>query len=413
MSFAPEAKPWGDKGAHGEAPLPSFGKGRVGTMDSGQFDLVIQNGRVVDPGTGVDGYFDVAFRDGRVAAVAAKIDPGEAATVDARDRLVTPGLVDAHVHVFEGVSHYGIPPDPTCLAQGATTVLDAGSAGADTFKGFRKYVIEASETRIFAMLNISSMGMLAEEVGELDDIKWANIPKALATIEANRDVILGVKVRLSRDLNCSEASGIRPLYLAREAADAAGLPLMVHPQDSWAESIDQVLEVLRKDDVMTHMYHGHRHGILDEAGRIRESVQRARDRGVRFDVGHGQGSFNWDVCSTAMEQGFLPDTISSDLHSHNVEGPVFDLITTVSKFLLLGMPLHDALERVTVEPAKTVGMPGRVGTLAVGAEGDAVVIDQREGRFDLIDSHGVARQTDMKLVPTAVIKGGRMVRAEA
>jgi dihydroorotase len=377
------------------------------------YDLVIQNGRVLDPGTGLDGYFDVAFRDGKVASVAPKIDPGDAETIDARDKLVTPGLVDAHVHVYEGVSHYGIPPDPTCLAQGATTVLDAGSAGADTFTGFRKYIIEASETRIFAMLNISSMGMLAEEVGELDDIKWANIPKALAAIEANRDVILGVKVRLTRELNCSEASGIRPLFLAREAADAAGLPLMVHPQDSWADSIDQVLGVLRKDDVMTHMYHGMRHGILDENGRIQPAVQAARDRGVRFDVGHGQGSFNWDVCSKAMEHGFLPDTISSDLHSHNVEGPVFDLLTTVSKFLLLGMSLHDALQRVTVEPAKTVGMPGRIGTLAVGAEGDAVVIEQREGRFDLVDSHGVVRQTDMKLVPIVVVKGGRVVRAES
>ena len=382
-------------------------------MQPARFDLVIQNGRLIDPGAGIDGYFDVAFQDGRVALVAPKIDPGDAPTIDARDKLVTPGLVDAHVHVYEGVSHYGIPPDPTCLAQGATTVLDAGSAGADTFNGFRKYIIEASETRVLAMLNISSMGMLAEEVGELDDIKWANIPKALATIEANRDVILGVKVRLTRELNCSEASGIRPLFLAREAADAAGLPLMIHPQDSWAESIDQVLAVLREGDIMTHMYHGMRHGILDQDGRIQPAVQAARDRGVRFDVGHGQGSFNWDVCSRAMEQGFLPDTISSDLHSHNVEGPVFDLITTMSKFLLLGMPLHDALERVTVEPARTVGMPGRIGTLAVGAEGDAVVLDQREGRFDLVDSHNVVRQTPMKLVPTTVVKGGRIVRTEA
>ncbi|MCA9858384.1 MAG: amidohydrolase/deacetylase family metallohydrolase [Thermomicrobiales bacterium] len=382
-------------------------------METLPFDLVIQNGRLIDPGAGIDGYFDVGLRNGKVAAVGPKIDPGGARTVDARDKLVTPGLVDAHVHVYEGVSHYGIPPDPTCLAHGATTVLDAGSAGADTFTGFRKYIIEASETRILAMLNISSMGMLAEEVGELDDIKWANIPKALATIEANRDVILGVKVRLSRDLNCSEASGIRPLFLAREAADAAGLPLMIHPQDSWAESIDQVLAVLREGDIMTHMYHGMRHGILDEDGRIRASVQAARDRGVRFDVGHGQGSFNWDVCSTAMAQDFLPDTISSDLHSHNVEGPVFDLITTVSKFLLLGMPLNEALQRVTVEPAKTVGMPGQIGTLAVGAEGDVVVIEEREGRFDLVDSHGVIRQTPMPLVPTAVIKGGRVVRNDA
>ncbi len=382
-------------------------------MNATAYDLVIQNGRLIDPAAGIDGYHDVAFRDGKVAAIAPKIDPGDAPIVDARDKLVTPGLVDAHVHVFEGVSHYGIPPDPTCLAHGATTVLDAGSAGADTFRGFRKYVIETSETRILAMLNISSMGMLAEEIGELDDIKWADIPKALATIEANRDLILGVKVRLTRGLNCSEATGIRPLYLAREAADAAGLPLMIHPQDSWADSLDQVLAVLRDGDIMTHMYHGMRHGILDESGRIHPAVLAARDRGVRFDVGHGQGSFSWDVCSRAMDQGFLPDTISSDLHSHNVEGPVFDLITTVSKFLLLGMSLNDAIERVTANPAVTLGMPGRIGTLTVGAEGDAVVLDQQEGRFDLVDSHGVTRTARFRLHPVTVVKGGRVVRTAA
>jgi dihydroorotase len=377
------------------------------------FDLVIKNGRLIDPAASIDDYCDVAFRNGKVAAVAPKIDPGDAPIIDARDQYVTPGLVDAHVHVFEGVSHYGIPPDPTCLAQGATTVLDAGSAGADTFKGFRKYVIEASETRILAMLNISSMGMLAEEVGELDDIKWANIPKALATIEANRDVILGVKVRLTRRLNCSESAGIRPLYLAREAADAAGLPLMIHPQDSWADSLDQVLAVLRKGDIMTHMYHGMRHGILAEDGSVEPCVLAARDRGVRFDLGHGQGSFSWDVCERAMAQDFLPDTISSDLHAHNVHGPVFDLVTTVSKFLMLGMPLQDALLRVTANPAETVCMPGRIGTLRVGAEGDAVVLDPREGRFDFVDSHGITRVGDLKLIPTTVVKGGCVVHAAA
>lgn len=382
-------------------------------MESRPFDLVIRHGRVIDPGAGIDTYADVAMRDGVVAAIEPDIDPGDTPVVEARDRYVVPGLVDAHVHVYEGVSHYGIPADATCLAKGATTVLDAGSAGADTFKGFRKFIIEASETRIRAMVNISSMGMLAEEVGELDDIKWANVPKALATIEANRDVILGVKVRLTRGLNCSEASGIRPLYLAREAADAAGLPLMVHPQDSWADSLDQVLAVLRKDDVMTHMYHGMRHGILGADGRILPAVLAARDRGVRFDLGHGQGSFSWSVCEQALAQGFLPDTISSDLHAHNVDGPVFDLVTTVSKFLHLGMSLHDALLRVTAEPAKTLGMPGRIGTLQIGAEGDVVVLEPREGRFAFTDSHGITRLGDLALMPETVVKGGRVVHRAA
>src|SRR4051794_16714593 len=139
---------------------------------------------------------------------------------------VSPGLVDAHVHVFEGVSHYGINPDQTCLAHGATTVVDAGSAGADTFAGFRKYVIEASATRILAHVNISTMGMLSKDIGELDDIKWASVPKALETIERNRDVVLGVKVRLTREQLVGANAGLKPLYMAREAADAAGLPIM-------------------------------------------------------------------------------------------------------------------------------------------------------------------------------------------
>jgi dihydroorotase len=316
-------------------------------------------------------------------------------------------LVDAHVHVFEGVSHYGINPDETCLAHGATTVVDAGSAGADTFDGFRKYVIEASETRILAHVNISSMGMLSREVGELDDIKWASVPKALAAIHKHRDLVLGVKVRLTRGLNCSESAGIKPLYLAREAADAAGLPIMVHPQLSWAESLDQILAVMREGDVLTHMYHGLPHGILDDDGKIRPAVRAARDRGVIFDVGHGEGSFEWSICETALAQDFPPTTISSDLHRYNVGGPVFDLVTTVSKFLMLGLSLDDALEKVTAVPAKVVGMAGRIGTLAPGAEGDAAVLDLQEGSFEFKDSRRVSRTGNLHLVPTAVVKAGK------
>lgn len=377
-------------------------------MTEQSYDLLIRGGTLIDPAQGIHERRDVAFSNGKVAAVEPEIAAGAAAQViDAAGKLVVPGLVDAHVHVFEGVSHYGINPDHTCLAHGATTVVDAGSAGADTFDGFRKYVIEASETRILAHVNISSMGMISREVGELDDIKWASVPKALAAIEKHRDLVLGVKVRLTRGLNCSEATGIRPLYLAREAADAAGLPIMVHPQDSWAESLDQVLEVLRAGDVMTHMYHGERHGILDENGKIRKSVLAARDRGVVFDVGHGEGSFNWEVCERALAQEFAPTTISSDLHKYNVNGPVYDLVTTVSKFLMLGMPLVDALAKVTAVPAKVVGMEGRIGTLAPGAEGDAVVLDLQEGTFDFMDSRRVTRTGHLRLVPTAVVKAGR------
>ncbi|MEA2511314.1 MAG: dihydroorotase [Thermomicrobiales bacterium] len=376
-------------------------------MDS--YDLLIKGGTLIDPAQGVHDRRDVAFASGMVAAVAPEIAADEASeTIDAGGKLVVPGLIDAHVHVFEGVSHYGINPDKTCLARGATTVVDAGSAGADTFAGFRKYVIEASSTRILAHVNISSMGMLSQEIGELDDIKWASVPKALATIERNRDLILGVKVRLTRHQLVGEAAGLKPLFLAREAADAAGLPIMVHPQQAWAPSIDEILAVMRRGDVLTHTYHGLEHGILDERGKIRPSVRAARDRGVIFDVGHGQGSFDWDVCERALAQDFPPTTISSDLHKYNVGGPVFDLATTVSKFLLLGLSLDDALAKATAAPARVVGMEGKIGTLSPGAHGDAVVLDLQEGAFDFQDSRGVTRMGNLRLEPVTVVKAGRL-----
>jgi dihydroorotase len=290
--------------------------------------------------------------------------------------------------------------------------MDAGSAGADTFPGFRKYVIEASATRIFAAINISSMGMIAARIGELDDLKWASVPRALETIEAHRDVILGVKVRLTRDTIVGKAAGIAPLHLAREAADAAGLPIMVHPQGAWCDSLDDILAVMRRGDILTHSFHGHTHGILDERGNIRDSVWEARERGVVFDVGHGQGSFSWRVVEAAMEQGFLPTTISSDLHHYNVDGPVYDLATTVSKFLALGLTLDDALAKVTSVPAGIIGVPDRAGTLVPGAWGDAVVWDLEEGAFELVDSHGETRTGRQRLVPRVVIKGGRVYPSE-
>jgi dihydroorotase len=376
-----------------------------------KYDLVIKGGTLVDPAQGIHAPRDVAFAQGGVAAVEAEIPPSEAErVVDTSGHLVVPGMIDLHVHVFEGISYLGIPPDPTCLARGVTTVVDAGTSGADTFPGFRKYIIEASETRIYATLNISSQGMLSREIGELDELKWASVPKALQTIEANRDLILGVKVRLTRNSIVGESAGLQPLYRAREAADAAGLPIMVHPQNAWCASLDDVLAVMKAGDILTHSYHGMSHGILDEQGNVRRAVRRARERGVLFDVGHGAGSFNWQVCETALACEFPPDTISTDLHTGNLNGPVYDMATTVSKFLHLGFSLDEALSRVTVVPAQTIGMADRIGTLAVGAWGDAVVLGVQEGTFDLYDCHKQVRQAGQLLVPEVVIAGGRVYR---
>jgi dihydroorotase len=375
------------------------------------YDLLLKNGTLIDPAQGIHGRMDVAFSAGRVAAVGEDLPRREAAeVVDCTDRIVAPGMIDLHVHVFWGVSHYGIEPDPHCIAKGVTTAVDAGSAGADTFPGFRKYVIEVTATRLFAQLNISSQGMLTREIGELHEIKYANVQKAVAMIEQHRDVILGVKVRLTRQSLVSEAAGIRPLHLAREAADAVGLPIMVHPQEAWCDSLDDILAVMREGDILTHCFHGLSHGILDPHGHVRRSVREAMARGVIFDVGHGAGSFSWDIAERALAEGVEPQTISSDLHAYNVNGPVYDLATTVSKFLYLGFSIDHALEKVTATPARVIRMADRIGTLQVGAWGDAVVFDLREGRFDLIDSHGGRRVGRQRLAPSAVVRAGHAYR---
>ena len=368
-------------------------------------DLVISGGTLIDPGQGIHEPFDIGFKDGVVTEVAKKIDTTGADVIDATDYLVTPGLIDIHVHVFAGVSHYGIEPDPTCLAKGATTVVDAGSAGADTFPGFKKYIIDVSETRVLAQINISSQGMLTREIGEFENPDFANIDKACKMIEQHRDVVLGVKVRLTRNSIVSERSGMLPLHHAREAADAAGLPIMVHPQDAWCDSIDDILAVMKSGDIMTHCFHSFPCGILDD-GKIRDSVHSAIDRGVIFDVGHGQGSFSWGVVESAMEQCLLPHTISSDLHIYNVNGPVYDLLTVISKFRYLGMSLDDAIAKVTSIPADIIRMAGKVGTLAKGAYGDAVVLEVVEGEIELFDSHGETRTGNRSLSLRNVVKGG-------
>lgn len=373
------------------------------------YDLVIENGTLVDPSQGIHGVMDVAFEDGRVAAVGDEVGNGHT-VIDATGKIVAPGMIDIHVHVFPGVTHLGIEADSTCVARGATTVVDAGSAGADIFPGFRKYVIEVSETRILAQLNISSQGMLTREIGEFELPEYANVDKAVRMIEEHRDLILGVKVRLTKNSIVSKASGMTPLYRAREAGDAVGLPIMVHPQGAWCDTIDDVLEVMKDGDIVTHSFHGMECGILDDEGNIRDSVHEAMERGVIFDVGHGAGSFSWDVAEKALAQGVQPKTISSDLHSGNLHGPVYDLANVITKFVHLGLSLDEVLAKVTSVPAKAVLMQDEIGTLRVGAWGDAVIFEVREGEFELMDSSKNVRVGRQKLEPVTVVKSGKVYR---
>jgi dihydroorotase len=297
-----------------------------------RYDLIVKGGRIIDPSQSISAVRDIAVSGTKIARLASDIPGADARHVlNAEGRIVTPGLIDVHTHVYDGVAPLGIPADPTCIAKGVTTALDAGSAGAHTFPGLRKYVINVVDTRVYALLNISVVGQstLSDDNphGELLDLRYANPKLAVRTIEQNRDVILGVKIRLTRSI--AGDHDLKALHLAREAADAVKLPMMVHIGDTHS-TLDDILAVLKKGDVVTHSYRGGDGGILDASGRVLASVRSAVARGVHLDVGHGAGSFSFDVAENALKQDLLPGTISSDVHQFNVNGPVFDLVTTLS-----------------------------------------------------------------------------------
>jgi len=372
------------------------------------YDLLIRGGHVVDPASRISGIRDIAIAGGRIREVKPDIPQDLASkTIDARGKVVTPGLIDIHVHVYDGVAPLGIPADPNCVARGVTTVVDAGSAGAHTFPGFRQHVLRIAQTRVYALLNISALGQTpySAEIpyGELLDLRYANPKLAAQTIERNRDAILGVKIRLSR--NIAGDHDVEALALARDAADAVGLPVMVHIGDTHSP-LPRILAMLKKGDVITHSFRAGDGGILDGRGRVLPEVKAAVARGVNLDVGHGAAGFSFTTAGTARQQGVTPGTISSDVHNYNVNGPVFDLATTLSKFLLLGFSLEEVVERATVAPANTFAFPSGTGTLRPGAEADVAVFEYPEGRFEFVDSRGERRTGNRRLIPFVTVKSG-------
>jgi dihydroorotase len=339
---------------------------------------------------------------------------------------VCPGFIDLHVHTYWGVSHYGMDAvDANCLARGATTVVDAGSAGADTYDGMRRYVIDAHATRILSLLHISRVGMLSGDYADIPCPAVLDVARAVEVVERHRDTIVGIKIRLTVEEGIGDPGlGLLPLRRAHELAQRVGLPLMVHPPDAvGCRSIDDILDFLGPGDILTHCFHPFGCGILDGKGRVREAVWRARERGVIFDVGHGMASFTWNVAEAAYAQGFIATVVSSDLHAYNIEVPVVDLPTTASKCLHLGMSLGDVIERMTLAPATAIGRQDDLGTLRTGACADAVVFAMEEGQFDLFDASGDTvddrwvptggtgkkRIAERRLAPVTVVRAGEVV----
>jgi dihydroorotase len=375
--------------------------------------LTIAGGHVLDPGRGLDVVGDVVIEDGAVVAagVTASRDTGGPSAggtvIDASGLLVVPGLVDLHTHLFQGVSHYGVDADRHCLGRGVTTAVDAGSSGAQTFPGFRRFIIEPAETRILAFLHVAVQGLITNLVGELEDTRWASPAQTAARARENGDTIAGIKVRLGYQMVGDDPGPA--MRLAREAADETGLPLMVHVID-MRPSIGWLLPHLRRGDIVTHCFHGNPGGILDVEGRLVPGVAEAQQRGVVFDVGHGVGSFSYQVARRALAQGFAADTVSSDLHAHNADGPVWDQATTLSKLLHVGMDLPAVIRSTTATPAAAVRRGGSLGALAPGREADVTVLELAEGDWLLPDAAGESEVVGRLLVPRFAVRAGRVHR---
>lgn len=372
------------------------------------YDLVLKGGHVVDPSQDLDAIADVAFADGRIAAIGNDIKPAVGAEIrDVSGQFVAPGFIDLHTHVYWGGTSLGVDAADAARQSGVTTLVDAGSAGPGNFRGFLKHVIEPSEPRILAYLHISFAGIFAFSkrimVGESSDLRLMSPADAVAIANAHRDTVVGIKVRVGR--NASGSSGAAPLDIALQVAAELGLPLMCHI-DEPPPSYEDVLDRLRPGDVLTHCFRPFPNSPVTGQGSIKPMVLEARQRGVLFDVGHGMGSFAFKTARAMLAAGFVPDTISSDLHILNLDGPVFDQATTLSKFLNLGTPLTDVIRATTVNAAAAIRRP-ELGTLRPGSAGDATIFSVSEGRFLLIDSVGEQLIGSKKIkIEGVVLKGG-------
>jgi dihydroorotase len=372
------------------------------------FDLILKGGRIVDPSQHLDAVADIGFAGGKVAAIGAAL-ASDAGTdvVDVSGLIVTPGLIDLHTHVYWGGTSLGIDAEDFCRLSGVTTCIDTGSAGPGNFAGFRKHVIEQSAVRILAYLHVSFAGIYAFSktvmVGESEELRLMAPAEAVEVADANRDVIVGIKVRVGR--HAGGTSGTAPLDIALQAANEAGLPLMCHI-DFPPPSYEEVLERLRPGDVLTHAFRPFPNAPVDHQGKVKDAVRRARDRGVFFDIGHGKASFAFKTARAMLANGFYPDTISSDIHKLCIDGPAFDQVTTLSKFLCMGMPLADVVAATTATTATALKRP-ELGTLKTGSIGDATLLSIREGRFDYVDAVGEHMTGDKRIVSEGVVIAGR------
>jgi len=369
---------------------------------SRSYDLVIRNGELRDPSLGLRRRADLGIANGRIAAIEDSLPAAQAVNViDASGRMVCPGLVDLHTHCYFGASGLGIDPNPVAARSGVTTWVDAGTFSHDQAAGFRRYIVEPARVRVFGFVYLYP----SDRNPDNDVLKYvrSHMKPTAEVIAANRDILLGVKVQVGSNMSGRYSPDL--FRIARELCDAHQLPMMAHI--SFAPpSTDEVMDNMRPGDIITHCYNRHTLGIIDENGKVRASVRRARERGVWFDIGHGNGSFNFEAARKAIDDGFMADTISTDIYNLNIRGPVYDMPTTMSKLLHLGWSFDDVLLRSTANPGRIVNRVPMLGTLQVGAPADVSILSIEEGEFPLVDSQKNVVRARQRIVCHAAISRG-------
>jgi dihydroorotase len=371
-------------------------------------DLLLTGGTVVNPATKTHQKLDVGLRDDRITALGADLPRAHAKRViDVTGCYVTPGLIDFHVHSYWGVNPYGCDLDALCRGTGVTTTMDAGSAGPVNLLGFRRLVYEASKTRMLGFVALAQHGVL-NAPGELLNLDFADSDGAAQAVSDNRDIEVGIKVRLHK--KAIGENSRKALRLAIKAGEATRTPIMVHVGDT-AIGMDEIAATLRSGDIITHCYTPQKPSIIDDKGKLLPEVRDAKERGVIFDVGHASGHFDFDLVERAMGEGLLPDIISSDLHGRMTQpgfGIVGDLPTTLTKFLSLGLSLEQIVVNCTTNPARAVGWQDRIGSLEIGRGADIAVLQVIDEPTTLRDSSGNERLHKQRIAVKWTIRAGEV-----
>ena len=377
-------------------------------MDRQLTNFVLKGGRLLDPASRLDIQQDIHVRDGLVVAIGVDLNADGATAIDVKGLIVTPGLIDVHLHLMNGLGAFGVDPDIFGVGSGITTVVDAGSAGHSLLQVFRNYVTKNAQTRVLNYVNLSTLGgVTGPGYSILADPRLIDEDKIEKAVETNRDIIVGIKIMATG--GALGAEGLKPLARARKLGDNLRLPLLVHIGESWTKDatpvhVGDVLKYLREGDIVTHMFTVHPGGLLDPNGKLWPQVRDAKESGVLMDVGHGLHNLNFDVARKVLDQGLHPDGVSTDGHRGNRAGPVYDLPTTMAKLMALGFSLNQVVEMATINAARLLGRNHEMGFIRVGQPAEISVLRLEEREWKAVDSQKGTIHARQALTPVYAIR---------